>query len=243
MSKYLTNADYIVWIVQILGNALVLAALLRRRSRDTFPLFTSFSAFCALKSAVLIYLSLYAGLKAYAYAWWSGNIIRTALLIAVAFELAKLTFAPISTLPKRSVSKGLWCASLLACSVLVLAILAPQRYPHLMRTVLETTDRTATLLVCVLMFSVAALATYTGIPLRKKVYGIALGFTAMLAADAVSKTVPYLQGASMFVGVISQIVWLTYLWPDDPIVVAPKPCQVEKMWQLIGVERHNNKLA
>lgn len=243
MSKYLTIGDFILWIAQIACNALALVALLKHRNQTTFPWFASFIGFSVVKALILIQLAIFASLKAYAYAWWAGNILRTILLVAVAVELGKLTFAPISTLAKGSVSKGLWCAGGLTCSVLLLAILMPQRYPHPLRTLLETADRTANLFVCVLMFSVVAMATYTGIPLRKKVYGIAIGFTVMMTADAVSKTLPYLHPVAVLAGLISQTIWLTYLWPKNPIVVAPKPAQFEKMWELIGVERDTHKIA
>lgn len=252
MHKYFVISDYILWALMLLANLLILTVLFFRRNFRILPVFTTFISFSIAKTVVLMLISRFAGPRVYYDAWYYGSVLRTLLLLAVAYELFECTFAPLHKLRNGMVQRVMWSFTLLTTIALALAVCLPVSFHHPLTTFRETFDRTATFIVCAIMFAVGGLATSMGIPMRRKVFGIALGCLFFLSVDAVSNsavwmytvnTAQFNRAISMGAGVISQIVWLTYLWPANPAVIPPTDNQIAEMWQMIGKKRDIEELA
>jgi hypothetical protein len=179
---------YVLWIGVMITQGCLLAILLRSRGYREYPAFTTFVAFCVLRSSVLFYIANHFH-QLYMPAKWLAYVPQLAILIALVLEMFYLLFHPYETLPANTIRHFVTAAIAVAALVIALTLRFPGAQPTLWMTFARAIDQVVTWVLCLIFGLIVLFAKYFGIPWRHRLQGIALGFLIYLTVDVAVATV------------------------------------------------------
>lgn len=238
-----TPALYFVWFVAILGKALLLAVLIRRKRFTAFPVFFAYAVMLVTKSLILLWYSFHDEHGAYFYAYYPLSILESVLTLAVLFEVFDKVFGR-----KRIIRAGLMRGFVVAYGftavvAVSLSAINIHAYPLRVMALANFAERLAVFVSFAGFAATAFFSVYLKIPWRPHVYGIAAGFLLSLSVNAVftavlasqrRATVEVLRYIPMIGFILAEIAWIRYLTPDEPELIPVSPEIVKQLRAFIG---------
>ena len=182
-SRLLTGLYYVLWIAAPLLQAGVAVVLRRRKLDKEFPFFFKYLIFQATTNLLLFGLSSH--YRTYFYVYWPIQAVTAVLEFAVIYEVFGQLFRLYPYL--RDFARVLlrWIGSLLVLVAILFALSAsPQEVPVIVAVLWM--ERSIRLVQCGLLFFLLWFCSYLGITRRHYLFGVALGFGTLAAADLVT---------------------------------------------------------
>ncbi len=202
-NKYLFVA---LWALVVAAEGSLMLLLFWRRAWRDNAAFTSFIAFCVLRSSLLFYVFLASkGATAYVLLRSGAYAVQFVLLIAVVLEVVKIIFRPYEALPRGTLGNFV----LAMITVAFLAVLFTVRFPGIRSSewmlLLRTIDQGLSWALWGIFAIFAMFSTFLGIPWNHRVYGIVVGFFFYLSVDVAVVTISSQLG----------LPGNSYIWPLD----------------------------
>jgi hypothetical protein len=210
-----------LWMAPHAIQVVILFVMLRRKLYQTFPLFFLYTAFTVLQSLALLaaFLPHRAFGAHYAYVYWGGRVVSTALRFGMIYEVLRHVFFRYPALARSSRTFFRLATVFLLALAIVAAHSAPGNIIRMLSRILYSFDRSVALLQCGLLVFLFAFTSYLNLSWRDRSFGIALGLGVFASADlTISAARLYLKMAPHFFDLptmaayhVSVIVWLTYM--------------------------------
>jgi hypothetical protein len=222
----MTFSTYASWILGPLLQITLLAFMLRRKLRLTFPLFFSYVLFQLLKSACLGLVYRYAYLD-YFDAYWTGNAISVFLALLVMDEIWRQLFGSYQGFQKLGSLLFRWACVLLLLIAVVVATSTQHTNADRVIAAVFTFDRTMRLMQCGLVFLLVVLSRFVRSIWRRQVFGIALGFGIFASIELILVSILSRYGASHIasISLIKSVAYnaVTLLWIGYVRLASPAP--------------------
>jgi hypothetical protein len=222
----MTFSTYASWILGPVLQIVLLAFMIRRKLRLTFPLFFSYILFQLIKSGCLWLVYRYLPAD-YFDAYWTGNAVSVFLALLVMDEIWRQLFGSYQGFQKLGTLLFRWaCVLLFLIAVLVATFTEHTNADRVLKAVL-TFDGAMRLMQCGLVFLLVALSRYLRSIWRAQVFGIALGFGIFASIELILVSILSRFGAS-HIATISLIKSLSYnsillLWIGYVRLAVPAP--------------------
>ena len=196
----------IIWILVVVSETSLLFVLFRQKSWRSTAAFTSFIAFCVLRSFLLLYAGFILNCRSvYSLIWWGAYWPQSVLLIAVVLEVIQIMFRPYDALP-RGMLGNIWLAIFtVALLTTSFAVRFPGAQPSEWQTFLRAMDQGVSWTLLGIFAAISGFAGFLGIPWNHRLYGMVVGFVFYLLIDVVVVTMLAQVG----------ITFGKYLWPVD----------------------------
>lgn len=229
---------YIFWIVPVVLQVGILAAMLRRGLRQTFPFFFQYTVFQVLSNVVMYYVFHFGSTNQYIYGYWASDAISAMLGFAVIREIFNNAFRPFSALNDFADVIFKWAATVLVVVAFVLAFSVHGAKDEILTTAILGIERGVMLIQGGLLLFLLLFASRLGISWKNHCFGLALGFgvysSTILVLDSLrsqfgaewNMTYTILQSAC-YAGEV--LVWTAYIFSPEPVRVSvearfePKP--------------------
>lgn len=217
---------YFNWFLGPVLEATLLAFMIRRNLRATFPRFFTYILFQVIKSGVLFGIYHYYH-DNYFDAYWAGNAVSILLAVTVMDEIWKNLFHGYAGIQDLGSILFRW-----ACVVMFLIAIAsafPGRENNADRLVAAVLafDRSMRLMQCGLFFLVLLLCRLLKHFWRHHVFGIALGFGIFASVELILVSILSRFGSNQ-IALISLIksatynavtlLWISYLRQPSPVL-------------------------
>jgi hypothetical protein len=184
---------------------LMLLLYCRKAWRDNAA-FTSFIAFCVLRSSLLFYVFL--ALKnstAYLVLRWGAYAVQFVLLIMVVLEVVKIIFRPYDALPRGTLGNFALAVLTVASLAAMFAFRFPGTQPSEWLMLLRSIDQGQSWAMWGIFAMFAMFSQCLGIPWNHRAYGIVVGFFFYLSVDVAVVTMTAQYGLRVN----------SYVWPLD----------------------------
>src|SRR6266568_5480290 len=230
--------NYVLWVVPIILQAVLAAAMIRRNLRGQFPFFFHYLVLQFLSSSVLFVLFQLRNYPVYFYAYWSLAVARAALGFAVIHEIFDNTFRPFAALRDFSRIVFRWAALILALMVGVMMMTSSSTGSSRLIVGILTIERGVLLIQSGLLLFLLMYSSRLGMTWKHHSFGIALGlgFNASVHLILSSWLTRHGTGWSPTYNVllsvcynVAVLTWATYMFSPEPARVteeaqfAPKP--------------------
>ncbi len=195
-----------LWALVVAAEGSLMLLLFWRKAWRDNAAFTSFIAFCVLRSSLLLYVYVASkGTPVYLLFRSAAYAVQFVILIAVVLEVVKIIFRPYEALPRGTL--GNFVLAMIAVGFL--AILFTVRFPGIRSSewmlLLRTIDQGLSWALWGIFAMFAMFSKCLGIPWNHRVYGIVTGFFFYLSVDVVVVTVSSQLGLPIN----------SYIWPLD----------------------------
>lgn len=225
----MTFLTYASWLLGPLLQATLLAFMIRRKLRHTFPLFFSYILFVLLKGGCLWLVYRYAQ-DDYFDAYWTGNAISVFLALLVLDEIWRQLFGSYQGFQKLGSLLFRWACVLLLLIAAVVATSTQHTNADRIIAAVFTFDRTMRLMQCGLVFLLVVLSRLVRSIWRRQVFGIALGFGIFASIELILVSILSRYGASHIetISLIKSIAYnfVTLLWIGYVRLASPAPRSV-----------------
>lgn len=196
-----------IWVLVMAAEGSLLLMLLWRRAWRENAAFTSFVAFCVLRSSLLFYAFLaFKGTNAYLFLRWGAYAIQFVLLIAVVLEVVQIIFRPYEALPRGTLGNFV----LATLTVAVFSVMFTVRFPGMQHSewimLFRAIDQAFSWALWGIFAIFTLFSSCLGIPWNHRVYGIVAGFFFYLSVDVAVVTMTAQFGLSKS---------SSYIWPLD----------------------------
>ncbi len=216
--------QYVLWIGPVVLQLLLLAVMLRRRLRQEFPIFFSYTIFQFI-ATVLRLILFHQSYTAYVYAYWASGAISVALGLAIIYEVFDHVFRPFMALRGMGSLIFRWAVLVLLLAAFVMAATGPAVRPSLIFSVILTLERSIRIMQCGLLFLLLLFATRLGLSWRNHTFGMTLGFGIFAAVELVVVTIVGVFGpqtnpgfllarSASYVAAVS--IWTIYMVLPEP---------------------------
>jgi hypothetical protein len=232
----LTPTIYGLWIVSIIGAALLVSYIWKKKLHREFPIFFSFlvaeTAFDLLNFVLNVLLSnvlhrqLYR--QAYYYSYWTGIAVTTCLGFFVLQEIFRNIFRPYESLRTFSSTLFRWSTLVLMMVGVIMALSSgPSRTLHgAVTNYIYTIDRSVQLMQCGLVLFMYLFARQLGLTEGHRVFGITIGFGLRAAVQLLTVTLysrystsamaTVVDHVSMSIYLIALVIWAVYMYRPEP---------------------------
>jgi len=231
----MTVSTYASWILGPVLQITLLAFMIRRRLRLTFPLFFSYVLFQLLKSACLGLVYRYA-FADYFDAYWTGNAISVFLALLAMDEIWRQLFGSYPGFQKLGSILFRWACGLLFLIAVVVATSTQHTNADRVIMAVFTFDRTMRLMQCGLVFLLVILARFVRSIWRRQVFGIALGFGIFASIELILVSILSRYGAKHIasISLVKSMAYnaVTLLWIGYVRLASPAPRAVTAQPQL-----------
>lgn len=228
---------HLVWYAIIAGELAVCAAIIYRRLYREYPALCVFMASALGGSLVLLGASRMAW-PTYFYAYWVITAIRDAVMVWWLWFVAGCVFRPYNTLPISVRRNALLTLGGIVVFCVALAIINPNHHPNPVLAALRAIDRSAGLVLCSGIVTIALVSRHCGIPWRRRMYWIGAGLIEYLTVDAVvdvvaasrtahAASVIYAVGMVGFL--VAELVWLIAIIRRDTPLIVPNAEQMARV--------------
>ena len=236
-SRLLTGLYYLLWIAAPFLQLSVAVVLRRRKLDKEFPFFFKYLIFQTATNLLLFTLSSH--YRAYFYGYWSFQAVTAVLEFAIIYEIFGQLFRPYPYL--RDFARVLlrWIGSLLLLVAVLFALTATSQEGPVIVAVLWV-ERSIRLVQCGLLFFLLWFCYYLGITRRHYLFGVALGFGTLAAADLVTIATRQVTGyigdkafnlILMAAADWAVAIWLTYFLSRAPVSrTQPVPFDSGQKW-------------
>jgi hypothetical protein len=222
---HLSWLDNFLWLAGFVGEAVLLLVMLLRSRWRAFPIFTSLTAFCILRSITLFYVYRLGSTRSYAITYWTLAGVDYAFQIAVLYEIVKNVLKPSG---RWGVAISPFLFRLAAAGVLLAAISSLITHPLTKSTFQAWMDRGSlftSLLVAELFLVIMLMSNRLGLVWGNHVMALGQGLSAWtliaLAVDIVHSVTPFhtlvvLDQIRIIAYMIALIYWILAFWKDEP---------------------------
>ncbi len=227
-SRPLTGLYYVLWFAAPILQLGVAVVLRRRKLDKEFPFFFKYLIFQAATNLLLF--ALIDHYRAYFYAYWSFQAVTAGLEFAIIYEIFGQLFRPYPYL--RDFARVLlrWIGSLLLLVAVLFALSASAQEEAVVVAVLWA-ERSIRLVQCGLLFFLLWFCSYLGITRRHYLFGVALGFGTLAAADLVTiatrMVTGYIGDKGFNLVLMAAADWAVAIWLTYFLARAPVPAKHE----------------
>jgi hypothetical protein len=174
-----------LWALVVAAEVGLMLVLLWRRAWRDNAAFTSFIAFCVMRSLLLVFLQLTSKNPAepYLVLRWGFYVVQFVLLIAVVLEVVKIIFRPYEALPRGTLGNFVLSALTVASLAVMFTVRFPGTHPSEWMMMLRTVDQGLSWALWGIFAIFAMFSACLGIPWNHRVYGIVVGFFFYLSVD------------------------------------------------------------
>jgi hypothetical protein len=222
----MTFSAYASWILGPVLQITLLAFMIRRKLRLTFPLFFSYIFFQLLKSACLSVVYRYGPLE-YFDVYWTLNAVSVFLALMVMDEIWRQLFGNYAGFQKLGTILFRWACVVLFLIAVVAAFSTRHTNADRIIEAVFTFDRAMRLMQCGLVFLLVALSRYVRSIWRRQVFGIALGFGIFACVELILVTLLGHYGAryNAAVSLANAVAYngVTLLWIGYVRLASPAP--------------------
>lgn len=222
----MTFSTYASWILGPVLQITLLALMIRRKLRLTFPLFFSYILFQLLKSGCLSLVYRYAP-GDYFDAYWTGNAISVFLALMVMDEIWRQLFGNYQGFQRLGSLLFRWACVLLLLIAALVATSTQHTNADRVIAAVFTFDRTMRLMQCGLVFLLVALSRYVRSIWRRQVFGIALGFGIFASIELILVSILSRYGARQIesISLLKSMAYnsVTVLWIGYVRLASPAP--------------------
>lgn len=195
-----------IWALVVSAELFLMLMLVWRRAWRENAAFTSFIAFCVLRSSLLLYVYFASmGKDAYIFLRWGTYGIQFVLLIAVVLEVVQIIFRPYDALPRGTLGNFVLASLTVASLAAMFTWKFPGMQPLEWMLLLRSIDQGMSWALWGIFAMLTAFSLCLGIPWNHRVYGIVLGFFFYLSVDVAVVTMTSQFGLYLN----------SYIWPLD----------------------------
>ncbi len=198
----------VVLLWALVGGAegsLLLLLVWRKAWQENFA-FTSFIAFCVLRSCLLSQMwFVKMNSTGYVLLRWGAYAPQLVLLIAVVLEIVQIIFRPYEALPRGTLGNLVLALIAVAFLAVLFTMRFPGTQPSEWMALLRAVDQGVSWAFWGIFMTLSLFAGCLGIPLKHRVYGIVFGFAFYLSVDVAVVTMTAQRGLPIG----------SYIWPLD----------------------------
>jgi len=222
-----------LWILSLLLNGGLLAALLGKGSLRRFPFFAAYAGYTLFASGLLYVVKEKCSEFAYFYTYWSTEAIGLILGFAVVYEVFGKLLTPYPALRRLALLIFQWSILVLALMACVVLVAQSHRDPSRIAVAVMVFEEAIRVIEVGLLMFLFLFSTAFGLHWRQCVFGMALGLGIFATAELVGITMRNFWGPtfhSHFAVVrviafnVSLLVWAGYLLvPEKEASTAEAP--------------------
>lgn len=233
-----------LWAAVVASETVLLLVLLWRKAWRGNAAFTSFIAFCVLRSCLLLYANFV--LKSsteYFLIRWGAYLPQSVLLIMVVLEVIQIIFRPYEALPRGTLGNFVLAICTIVTITAVFTVTFSGGHKSEWITFLQAMDQGVSWTILGIFAIIAGFAAVLGVPWNHRVYGIVVGFTFYLSVDVAVVTMiarihfyfrNYLWPVDMFAFLVACSGWTYYFAHDEVPRAVPKMDEVHKIAALLS---------
>ena len=222
----LSALDYVLWVANFLGEAVLFSILICRRRWREFPIFTTLIGFEAAVPAMQYLIFLHGYHVWYARIYWTYALLDFLLQLGVIWEIARIVLRPTGTWLRDAKKQFiLWGAAGILLAAALPFLVTPPAASLLHRLEVRGNLFTA-LVVCELIAVVTRTSKSLGLGWRNHVMALGNGWTAWaVVAILVDGLHSYfgaeryfreLEHVLMFVYLAALGYWSVQFWLEEP---------------------------
>jgi hypothetical protein len=234
LKSYLYWVDQALWMANALFLWVVLVVSAARRTRGSLPRFFIFLTFVAVETGLLLAIGQLLPYSIYFWSFYIGQAGETALLVIALYEVFYKTFAPLESLPPKTMARLCTFVATAAIVTLTWGIWNPASHHNFPWYVdlLSTANRSSGIVVACSLWTVVMYARAIGIPWRSRIAEVARGFLVYLSIQAVTTTVTGYAGqastlwcnrVAMLAYLVALGIWLQAVLQKEIPVILPAP--------------------
>ena len=229
---------YFSWGLGPSLEVILLALMVRLRTRSTFPRFFSYILFQVLKSVVLfiVYHRYY---DSYFEVYWAGNALSVLLSVTVIDEIWRFLFGGYKGIQNLGSMLFRWACALMLLFAVVGALTSQQTGADRVVTAVLAFDRSVRQMQFGLFFLVLLLCHSFKRFWRHHIVGIALGFGIFAGVELIAATVltKFVDGYSATISLVNSVaynavilLWIGYLRQPHPLPQSLPEAQEISTW-------------
>lgn len=214
---------YGLWILPVPVFVCLALLMFRRKLHKEYPLFFAFATF-QIADFAIGFTTYHLSQKLYFYAYWTLAAVGLAMGFGVLYEVFTAVFRPFANLREFGGVLFRWAALVLSAAALLMAA-SSGSFPgwHVAAVILNGV-RSVEVMQCGLVLLMLLCSAYLGITLRHRIFGIALGFGVIAAADLIIVAVfakfgmesyTFFQVTRMAAYNFSALLWLGYIYSGE----------------------------
>jgi hypothetical protein len=223
----LSALDYVLWVANFLGEAVLFSILIYRRRWRGFPVFTTLIGLEGAMSVAMYLIYLHGPIVWYARIYWPYALLDEVLQLGVIWEIARHVLRPTGTWVRDARKQFiLWgAAGILLAAVLPFLVTPPST--NLLGRIEMRGDLFISLVICELIAVVTRTSKSLGLGWRNHVMALGNGFTVWaVVAILVDGLHSYLGAHRYFreldhVRISTTLVvvayWSVQFWLDEPV--------------------------
>ena len=241
---HLSTLANALWAAGFVGHTALLFVLGYRHRWKQFPVFTAWIAFETILTILLFLIFRYGSQRAYAWAYWSGDVVDFGLQVALVFEIARIVLRPTGAWLADARSRFLWISAAAVFVALALAWRTEPSAHHSLDAWEVRGNLFTSLLICELFAAILFASQRLGLMWRNHVMRLGQGLTVWaLVSFTVDVAHSYygavlhfagLEHARMFVYLGAEVWWIVSFWAHEP---ARKPLSPKLQEYLVDLHR------
>lgn len=174
---HLVSLENDLWLAGVVGELLLLAVLLLRRSYRSFPVFSAYVAWLLISDPLLLVLYWHYGVAGtvYSHTYFTFNCIQYCIELAVLFEIAENVLRPAKNLVQKKALAGIGIFILLGALVafLIAAELNASTLAH--SRIFQVTNATMAMLRLAVFVLIAGFSQLLGLNWKNHVLQLTSG--------------------------------------------------------------------
>jgi len=216
----LSALDYVLWVANFLGEAVLFSILICRHRWREFPVFTTLIGFEAAVPAMQYLIFLHGYHVWYARIYWTYALLDFLLQLGVVWEIARIVLRPTGTWVRDAKKQFiLWGAAGILLAAALPFLVTPPAASLLHRLEVRGNLFTA-LVVCELIAVVTRTSKSLGLGWRNHVMALGNGWTAWavvaILVDGLHSYFRELEHVLMFVYLAALGYWSVQFWLEEP---------------------------
>lgn len=227
-----------LWIAHPVTETLVLAAMLRRKQRQAFPVFFTYLVIQVVGFLILFPIHRWVGYKEYFYCYWACECISLAVGFMVIQEVFLDVFRSYPTLKDLGSVLFKWSGLVMLMAAVVIASASPTSDQGPLLQAVLTLQRCVRLIQCGLVLFLMVFSKYIGVSWKQRSFGIAMGFGAYAIVEQIAFSLrassylsePASNALTMFAYNAAMLVWLRYMWFQGPARQASPSLATSERW-------------
>lgn len=241
----LSALDYVLWVSNFLGEAVLFSILIYRCRWKEFPVFTALIGYEAAILAALYLIYLYCSQVWYARIYWTYALLDFLLQLGVIWEIARIVMRPTGTWIRDAKKQFiLWGAAGILFAAALPFLVSPPATTLLGRLQMRGNLFTA-LVVCELIAVVTRTSKSLGLGWRNHVMALGNGWTVWAVVAILVDGLHSYFGAERYFGQLEHLrmfaylavlgYWMVQFWLEEP---ARQPISPELRAYIEDLHRH-----
>lgn len=238
-------SEYVLWFAGPSVQAVVAFFLIRKRLRNEYPAFFTYTAYQVLSITGLFLVFRFAPYATYFYAFWTTSALSILVSFIVMHEVFADAFRPYEALRDLGAMLFRWSGLVLLMLAFLSAFVSQSNGKgNILWDALLIVERSVLMMQCGLVLFLLLFSKYLGITKRHYLFGIALGFGVNASIDLIINAVQshfgYMAVTTLRMISSGGYVLATFVWLTYTLLPAPERRKVEIVPQS---ERWNTALA